>query len=242
MGKDKNSKGYSETLLKVGEGKLPIDSNEELRIPNEVQHHRGTVVSRYDNLLNKVNSEFVQKCMNPNYQSERTILAPFNDMVDKVSDRISARLPDAQRQYLLFDTPVYDSLFVEFRAEFLHSQQPSGVPSHVINLKVSAPIMLLRNLDASRLFKETWLIVKTFMLNIIQATIMTGCAKGEDAFIPRIPIIPSDFPIEFYLLQFPVHLSYAMTINKSLGQTLKVAGLDLWSLAFRTDNYTSDAP
>ena len=70
---------------------------------------------------------------------------------------------------------------------------------------------------------------------------MTGCAKGEDTFIPRIPIIPSDFPIEFNLLQFPFHLSYAMTINKFLQQTLKVAGLDLWSPASRTDNYMSDA-
>ena len=75
--------------------------------------------------------------------------------------------------------------------------------------------MLLHNLDESRLCKETRLIFKALMLNIIQATIMTGCAKGEDAFIPRIPIIPSDFPIEFYWLQFRVHLSYAMTINKS---------------------------
>ena len=142
----------------------------------------------------------------------------------------------------MVDTPVRDSLVMEFPAEFLHSQHTSGVPSHVINLKVSAPIMLLRNLDQSSLCKETRLIVKALMLNIIQATIMTGCAKGEDAFIPRIPTIPLDFPIEFYLLQFPVHLSYAVTINKCLGQTLQLAGLDLWSPASHTDNYTSDAP
>ena len=141
--------------------------------------------------------------MNPNYQSERTILAPFNDMVDKVYDRISARLPDAQRQYLLVDTPVHDSLVMEFPAEFLHSQQPSGVPSHVINLKVSAPIMLLRNLDASRLCKETRLIVKALMLNIIQATIMTGCAKGEDAFIPRIPLFRRTTPSRSICCSFP---------------------------------------
>ena len=169
-------------------------------------------------------------------------IGTLNDMVDKVNDRILARLPDAQRQYLSVNMPVHDSQVVEFQAEFLHSQQPSSIPSHVINLKVSAPIMLLCNLDAPRLCKETWLIVKALMLNIIQATIMSGCAKGEDAFIPRIPIIPSDFPIEFKWLQFPIHLSYAMTINKSLGQTLKVAGLDLWSPASRTDNSTSDAP
>ena len=77
--------------------------------------------------------------------------------------------------------------------------------------------MLLCNLDAPRLCKETWLNLKALMPNVIQATIMTGCAKGKDAFIPRIPIIPSDFPIEFKRLQFPVHLSYTMTINKSQG-------------------------
>ena len=42
MGNDENAKGFSETLLKVGEGKLPIDSNGELRIPNGFS----TVVAR----------------------------------------------------------------------------------------------------------------------------------------------------------------------------------------------------
>ena len=111
-------------------------------------------MSLYNSMLNKVYSEFVQKCIDPNYLSERTILAPFNDMVDKVNDRILARLPDAQRQYLSVDTPVHDSQVMEFPAEFLHSQLPSSFPSHVINLKVSAPTMLLHNLDASRLCKE----------------------------------------------------------------------------------------
>ena len=238
MGNDENTKRFCETLLKVGEGKIPINSNGELGIPEGF----GIVLSLYDSLLNIVYPEFVQKCMDPNYLSERTILAPFNDMVDKVNYRILARLPDAQRQYLSVDTPVHNSQVVEFQAELLHPQQPSGIPSHVINLKVSAPIMLLCNLDAPRLCKETRLIVKALMLNVIQATIMTGCAKGEDAFIPRISIIPSDFPIEFKRLQFPVHLSYAMTINKSLGKILMVAGLYFWSPASHTDNSMSDAP
>ena len=176
-------RGSLRPLLNVGESKLPLDSNGELGIPEGF----GTVVSQYDSLLNKVYPDFVQKCKDPNYLSELAILAPLNDMVDKVNDRILARLPGARRQYLSVDMPVHDSQVVEFLAEFLHFQQPSGVPPHVINLKVSAPIMLLRNLDAPRLCNGTRLIVKALMPNIIQATIMTGCAKGEDAFIPRIP-------------------------------------------------------
>ncbi|KAL4089135.1 hypothetical protein QTP88_024207 [Uroleucon formosanum] len=33
---------------------------------------------------------------------------------------------------------------------------------------------------------------------------MTGSAKGESVFIPRIPMIPSDYPFQFKRMQFPV--------------------------------------
>ena len=61
---------------------------------------------------------------------------------------------------------------------------------------------------------------------------MTGCAKGEIVFIPRIPLIPNDMPFEFKRLQFPVRLSFAMSINKAQGQSLKVAGLQLENPCF----------
>lgn len=63
--------------------------------------------------------------------------------------------------------------------------------------------------------------------NIIEGTILSGKYKGENVLIPRIPIISNDLPFEFKRLQFPGRLSFAFTINKGQGQTLKVAGLDL---------------
>ena len=39
-------------------------------------------------------------------------------------------------------------------------------------------------------------------------------------------------PIEFKRLQFPIRLAFAMTINKSQGQTLSVCGLDLSTQCF----------
>ncbi|UYV75784.1 hypothetical protein LAZ67_13001346 [Cordylochernes scorpioides] len=50
--------------------------------------------------------------------------------------------------------------------------------------------------------------------------------------IPRIPIIPNDLPFKFRRLQFPVMVAFAMTINKSQGQTLQVVGVHLESPCF----------
>jgi len=56
---------------------------------------------------------------------------------------------------------------------------------------------------------------------------LTGASCNEIEFIPRIPLIPTDVPFEFKRLQFSVHLAFAITINKSQGQMLTVAGVHL---------------
>ncbi|GFW59031.1 uncharacterized protein TNCV_2831371 [Trichonephila clavipes] len=52
------------------------------------------------------------------------------------------------------------------------------------------------------------------MGNILEATILIEKFQGE-VLLPRIPMIPSGSPIPFKRLQFPIHLAFAMTINKS---------------------------
>lgn len=65
------------------------------------------------------------------------------------------------------------------------------------------------------------------MNHVIYVTILEGKFKGEEVLIPRIPMIPTDMPLEFKRLQFPIRLAFAMTIDKSQGQSLKVCGSNL---------------
>jgi ATP-dependent DNA helicase PIF1 len=55
------------------------------------------------------------------------------------------------------------------------------------------------------------------MKNVIEAIILNGNFRGENILLLRIPIIPTDVPIQFKRLQFPIRLAFVMTINKSQG-------------------------
>ena len=56
---------------------------------------------------------------------------------------------------------------------------------------------------------------------------MGGTFDGQRVLIPRIPMVPNDYPVNFKRIQFPLLVSFAMTINKSQGQTFDVAGVHL---------------
>ncbi|GFW65223.1 ATP-dependent DNA helicase [Trichonephila clavipes] len=92
--------------------------------------------------------------------------------------------------------------------------------------------MLMRNRNAPLLCNGTRLRITNLGQNILGATILAGVGKGNSVIIPQIPIIPTDLPFQFKRVQFPVKLSFAVTINKVQGQTLKVAGVYLENQCF----------
>lgn len=62
---------------------------------------------------------------------------------------------------------------------------------------------------------------------VIRAAILERKFQGEEVLIPRIPLIPTDMPLEFKRVQFPFCLAFAMTRNKSQGQTFGISGSNL---------------
>lgn len=67
-------------------------------------------------------------------------------------------------------------------------------------------------------------MILNLIKNVIHAVILEGKFQGEEVLIPRISIIPTDMPFEFKRVRFPVCLAFAMTINKSQGQTVELKG------------------
>ncbi|XP_071719583.1 uncharacterized protein [Rutidosis leptorrhynchoides] len=63
----------------------------------------------------------------------------------------------------------------------------------------------------------------------VEAEIITGTRVGEKVFFPRMSLIHKEPTLPFILKrqQFPLKISYAMTINKSQGQSLNQIGVYL---------------
>ena len=121
--------------------------------------------------------------------------------------------------------------------EYLNSLRASSLPLAKLALKIGVPVMLLRNLDSTKgLCNGTRMIVTHINTRVLRCRIISGDAKfsGSTVFIPRINLDASEeeLPIALRRRQFPVWLAFAMTINKSQGQSVKQVGLDLWSPVF----------
>lgn len=90
--------------------------------------------------------------------------------------------------------------------------------------------MLLRNIEPKGgLCNGTRLQITQMGNNVLEARVITGDRVGDRVLIPKVLIKPSDTKLPFRMRrrQFPIAVAFAMTINKSQGQSLKEVGLYL---------------
>ncbi|AQL07138.1 hypothetical protein ZEAMMB73_Zm00001d047628 [Zea mays] len=219
----KSDPWFAEYLLRVGGGTEEVTNDGDVRLPDEVCVPYTGDDRDLDRLIDDIYPSLNENMSNTRYITSRAILTTRNDWVDMINMRMIDRFQREQMMYHSFDTAVDDPNNY-YPSEFLNTLTPNGLPPHVLKLKIGCPIMLLRNIDpANELCNGTRLVVRGFQKNSIDAEIVLGQHAGMRVFLPRIPLCPSDdemFPFHFKRKQFPVRLSFAMTVNKSQGQTI----------------------
>ncbi|XP_025616692.1 uncharacterized protein [Arachis hypogaea] len=139
----------------------------------------------------------------------RTILAPTLDIVEEVNNHLMAIIPRGEKLYLSSDSICMDEGNMESQLDLYGSELPnsincSGLPPHKLILKIGVPVMLLRSIDQS-----------------------SGLCNGMN-MVPTNETVP----VRFQRRQFSIIVSFAMTINKSQGQTLSHVGLYLTKPVF----------
>ncbi|AQL01280.1 hypothetical protein ZEAMMB73_Zm00001d044992 [Zea mays] len=209
---------FVEYLLHVGGGTEEANNDGDVRLPDEVCVPYTGNDRDLDRLIDDIYPNLNENMSNTSNITSRAILSTRNDWVDMINMRMIDRFQGEQMMYHSFDTAVDDPNNY-YPSEFLNTLTPNGLPPHVLKLKVGCPIMLLRNIDpANGLCNGTRLVVRGFQKNSIDAEIVLGQHAGMRIFLPRIPLCPSDdemFPFQFKRKQFPIRLSFAMTVNKA---------------------------
>nr|GFD47794.1 hypothetical protein [Tanacetum cinerariifolium] len=106
------------------------------------------------------------------YIISRAILSTKNEHVDELNENLIDRFCGDEKIYYSFDE-AQDDRNNFYPMEFLNSLNVSGLPPHVLRLKIGCPIILLRNLDPSDgLCNGTRLICRKFEPNLIDAEIV----------------------------------------------------------------------
>jgi len=170
----------------------------------------------------------------------RAILCTRNDAATSINNTILNSLggPNAEeRVYESADRVAEDGegLATDLPPAYLATLSPSGMSPASLRLRKGAPIMLLRNLYAQHgLCNGTRMVVVRLLKHGIVARIDGGDFDGDVHFIPRIDCSSNDreLPFKLFRRQLPVRLCFAMTINKSQGQTLDTVGVDLRTPVF----------
>ncbi|CAF1196420.1 unnamed protein product [Didymodactylos carnosus] len=202
---------FSEWLIKLGNGELEARENDEIELP--------VACISDGNLADEIFGNHISLADVQNL-CDKVILCPKNEHALMVSEQVLQRLPGTAKVYTSIDeVECEDGEDVSnYPTEFLNSLTPSGMPPHKLNLQVGAIVMLLRNLDVHQgLCNGSRLIVKQLHNHTIDCEVATGSNKGNRVLIPRVSLTPSDsfMPFKLRRHQFPVRLSFAMTINKS---------------------------
>jgi len=231
---------FLEWVLSIGDGRIGEDNevdktivvSSDLLIESAGDPLAAIVESTYPNIL--------ESMCDIRYFQNRAILTTKNSIVEKINDYMLDMVSGEEKVYLSYDSPIHRNLNSDHiddvhTPEFLNTITASGLPIHKLGLKVGVPVMLLRNIDTRYgLCNGTKLVIIRMGRYVIDGRVISRTNVGDQVFVSRLSLSPSDvrIPFKFQRRQFPLTISFTMTINKSQEQLLKHVGVYLRTPVF----------
>ncbi|XP_063941193.1 uncharacterized protein LOC135149410 [Daucus carota subsp. sativus] len=230
---------FAKWVLAVGDGKVENHQTGENLVEDEIEVPLQFCDLENDNsvenMITNISPDFVKNAKDPEYLSQRAILTPTNQTVGHLNSLIVEMIPGESTTYYSVDSAedfggTDEDLHSAFPIEYLNSLNIPGLPAHDLKLKPGVVVMLMRNLNQTLgLCNGTRMIVTKCLKFCVECEVISGSFIGTRQFIPRMELCPSDSALPFKLVrkQMPLQICYAMTINKSQGQSLQTVGLFL---------------
>ena len=238
LSSDPDTQGFDDFTLKLGNGEMEVmEDTDMVQIPEEMcfrinSNTKQNPKAERESMEVLAGHVYPKLCTNfakSGWMDGRAILAPTNQQVDQLNNLITDTFPGQPIILTSSDEVVNPDDFQRYNSEYLNSLSPNGLPAHRLFIKPGMPLMLMRNLNPKMgLCNGTRLIFQKVHRNrLLECKIVGGEYRDRKVLIPRITLRPKDreFPFEWSRRQFPVRVAFAMTINKSQGQTLQNVGV-----------------
>lgn len=175
----------------------------------------------------------------PDAISQVTILAVTNTAVDEWNDIISALndnvevITNSKDWFSEVDDP-NNNLRNMLNEAGLNQFDKAGIPPHELKLKVGDICFIVRNLNVDEgIANSSRCQIITITERLLTVKLLNG--NNEIVALPKIRFsfrVNRGQSFEMVREQFPVRRAYAITFNKSQGQTLEKVILDLRSNLF----------
>jgi len=222
---------FARWQLDVGQG-MHTDQQSNISLPAHFKCRENSMAS----LISSIYPGISTPNQPSHYFADRTILSCLNSDVDSLNNNALEAFPGPVQLFQSADSvPTSeqhggDDPMLNYPVEYLNEINCSGVPLSKLEIKLGCPVIVLKNLDAANgVCNGSRGILRRYRHRVMEVELITGDHAGNKIFVPRIDNYPTDNQVAFKFCrrQFPIRLCFAMTVNKSQGQTVKHVGLDL---------------